>query len=48
MLWFAVALLIMIWLIGWSFNVLGSLIHVFLVIAVLLAIFNLATRGRTV
>ncbi len=48
MLWMIIAALIILWLIGWSFHLLGGLIHVFLLIAVVLAIFNVATRKRTV
>jgi hypothetical protein len=48
MLWFIVAVLLILWLVGWGFHVLGNLVHVFLLIAVILAIFNLATRKKTV
>lgn len=48
MLWFIVAVLLILWAIGWGFHVAGSLIHVFLLLAAILAIFNVATRKKTV
>lgn len=48
MLWLIIACLLVLWLIGWGFHLLGGLIHVFLLVAVILALFNLFTRGRTI
>lgn len=49
MLWALVILLLLLWLGGFTLNVAGSLIHLLLVIAVIVAIYNLiVTRGRAV
>jgi hypothetical protein len=49
MLWALVVLLLLLWLGGFTLNVAGSLIHLLLVIAVIVAIYNLiVTRGRAI
>jgi hypothetical protein len=49
MLWLLVVLLLVLWLGGFALNVAGGLIHALLVIALIVAIYNLfVTRGRTV
>jgi hypothetical protein len=48
MLWTIFAILLILWLLGWSFHIAGSLIHVLLVIAVVVALINLITGRRTV
>ena len=48
MLWTIFAILLILWLLGWSFHIAGSLIHVLLVIAVVVAVINLITGRRTV
>jgi hypothetical protein len=49
MLWALVLLLLLLWLGGFTLNVAGGLIHLLLVIAVIVAIYNLVvSRGRTV
>lgn len=48
MLWTIFAILLVLWLLGWSFHLAGSLIHILLVVAVVVAIINLATGRRTV
>ena len=49
MLWAIVLLLLLLWLGGFTLNVAGGLIHLLLVIAVVVAIYNLVvSRGRTV
>ncbi len=48
MLWTIFAILLILWLLGWSFHVAGSLIHILLVIAVVVAVINLITGRRTV
>ena len=49
MLWALVLLLLLLWLGGFTMNVAGGLIHLLLVIAVVVAIYNLiVSRGRTV
>jgi hypothetical protein len=44
-LWAVIVVLFVFWLLGFTLHVAGSLIHVLLVIAVILLIFNLVT-GR--
>jgi uncharacterized protein DUF5670 len=49
MLWALVVLLLLLWIGGFTLNVAGGLIHLLLVIAVIVAIYNLiATRGRAI
>jgi hypothetical protein len=38
--------LVVLWLLGFSFQIGGGLIHILLVIAVVVLIYNLITRGR--
>jgi hypothetical protein len=48
MLWAIAVLLLLLWLGGFAFGVGGSLIHLLLVLAVIVVIYNLVTsRGRT-
>jgi hypothetical protein len=49
MLWALVVLLLLLWLGGFTLSVAGNLIHLLLVLAIIVAIYNLiVTRGRTV
>ena len=49
MLWAVVVLLLLLWIGGFTLNVAGSLIHLLLVLAIIVAIYNLVvSRGRTV
>jgi hypothetical protein len=49
MLWTLVAILLVLWLLGFfAFHVGGSLIHALLVIAVIVVIFNLISGRRPV
>ena len=49
MLWLLVVLLLVLWLGGFALNVAGGLIHLLLVVAIVVAIYNLVvSRGRTV
>lgn len=48
MLWTIFAILLILWLLGWGFHVAGSLIHILLVIAVVVAVISLITGRRTV
>ncbi|HVP64816.1 MAG TPA: lmo0937 family membrane protein [candidate division Zixibacteria bacterium] len=48
MLWTIFAILIILWLLGWGFHIAGSLIHILLVLAVIVAVINLVTGRRTV
>ena len=46
MLWTIFVILLIMWLLGFSFHVAGSLIHLLLVIAVVVLIVNLLTGRR--
>lgn len=48
MLWTIFAILLILWLLGFSFHVGGALIHLLLVAAVIALIFNLVTGRRAV
>jgi hypothetical protein len=48
MLWTVFVILLVLWLLGFSFHIAGSLIHILLVIAVIVLIFNLIAGRRTV
>jgi hypothetical protein len=48
MLWTIVALLLILWLLGFTFSIGGSLIHLLLVVAVVVFIFNLISGRRGV
>jgi hypothetical protein len=45
-LWTIFAILLILWLLGFSLHVAGSLIHLLLVIAVVVLIINLVTGRR--
>ena len=47
MLWTIFVILLILWLLGFSFHVAGSLIHLLLVIAVVVLLANLLTGRRT-
>jgi hypothetical protein len=48
MLWTIFAILIILWLLGWGFHVAGSLIHILLVIALVVAVINLVSGRRAI
>ncbi|MBF6614836.1 MAG: lmo0937 family membrane protein [Chloroflexi bacterium] len=48
MLWIIAVILIILWLLGFIFNVVGGVIHILLVIAVIIIIYNLITSRRAV
>lgn len=48
MLWTIVAILLILWLLGWGFHLGGSLIHALLVIALIVVVINLLTGRRAV
>jgi Family of unknown function (DUF5670) len=49
MLWALVIILLLLWLGGFSLSIAGSLIHLLLVVAVIIAIYNLiVTRGHAI
>ena len=47
MLWTIFVILLIMWLLGFSFHVAGSLIHLLLVVAVIVLLINLLTGRRT-
>ena len=48
MLWTIVAILIVLWLLGFIGNVAGGLIHILLVIALIVIVYRLVTGRRPV
>jgi uncharacterized protein DUF5670 len=48
MLWTIFAILLILWLLGWGFHVAGSLIHLLLVVALIVAVINLVSGRRTI
>lgn len=46
MLWALIVILVVLWLIGLVANVVGGLIHILLVLAVVVLIYQLATGRR--
>ena len=48
MLWTLIVLLLLFWLLGFAFDVAGGIIHVLLIIAGVLFVFNLLTGRKTV
>jgi len=47
MLWTIFVILLVMWLLGFSFHVAGSLIHLLLVIALIVLVVNLITGRRS-
>ena len=47
MLWTIVGILLVLWLLGFSMNVGGGLIHALLDIALVVFVYNLMTRRRS-
>ncbi|MGJ5818334.1 lmo0937 family membrane protein [Paludibaculum fermentans] len=47
MLWTIVAVMLVLWLLGFSMSVGGSLIHLLLVVALVAIVFNLITGRRS-
>ena len=48
MLWTIFVILLVLWLLGFSFHIAGGLIHLLLVVALIILIFNLVTGHRLV
>jgi uncharacterized membrane protein YtjA (UPF0391 family) len=48
MLWSIFVVLLVLWLLGFSFHVAGGLIHLLLVVALIVLLVNLLTGRRTV
>jgi len=46
MLWTVFVIILVLWLLGFSFHIAGGLIHILLVIAVIVLIINLVTGRR--
>jgi len=47
MLWTIVAILLILWLLGFGFHVAGSLVHIILVVALIVVVFNLLSGRRS-
>ena len=47
MLWTIFVILLVMWLLGFSFHVAGSLIHLLLVVALIMLVVNLISGRRT-
>jgi uncharacterized protein DUF5670 len=48
MLWMIFAIVVVLWLLGFSFHIAGGLIHLLLVVALVVLVFNLLTGRRRV
>ncbi|MGD0892021.1 MAG: lmo0937 family membrane protein [Terracidiphilus sp.] len=46
MLWTIFVILLILWLLGFSFHIAGSFIHILIVVAVIILIFNLISGRR--
>jgi hypothetical protein len=47
MLWTIFVILLIMWLLGFSFHVAGGLVHILLIVAVVVLLFNLLGGRRT-
>ncbi|HEY5174619.1 MAG TPA: lmo0937 family membrane protein [Terriglobales bacterium] len=47
MLWTILVVLLILWLLGFSFHIAGNLIHILLVVALVVLIINLVSGRRT-
>jgi hypothetical protein len=47
MLWTIFVILLVLWLLGFSFHIAGGLIHLLLVVAVIVLVFNLIAGRRS-
>ena len=48
MLWTIVVILLILWLLGFSFHIAGGLVHILLVIALVVVVINLLSGRRAV
>jgi hypothetical protein len=48
MLWTIVAILLIFWLLGFSLHLAGGLVHILLVVALVVVIFNLLSGRRAI
>lgn len=46
MLWTIILILVVLWLLGFSFHIGGGLIHILLVVALIVLVYNLITGRR--
>jgi len=46
MLWTVILILVILWILGFSFEIAGNLVHILLVIALVVLIIRLITGGR--
>jgi hypothetical protein len=46
MLWTLFVIVLVLWLLGFSFHIAGSLIHLLLVVALIILVFNLISGRR--
>ena len=46
LLWTVIVILFVLWLLGLVFSIGGGLIHILLVVAVVMVVFNLLTKGK--
>lgn len=46
MLWTLIGILIILWILGFSFDIAGNLVHILLVIALIVLVIRLITGGR--
>jgi hypothetical protein len=47
-LWTVLVIVVVLWLLGFVLNVAGGLIHVLLIVAAIILIYNLLTSRRTI
>jgi hypothetical protein len=48
MLWTIFVILLVLWLLGFSFHIAGSLIHLLLIVALIVLVINLVSGRRSV
>ena len=46
LLWTAIVVMFVLWLLGFTMHIGGGLIHILLVVAACILIFNLVTKGK--
>jgi hypothetical protein len=46
MLWTILIVLLILWLLGFSFHIAGSMVHLLLVVALVILVINLISRRR--
>ena len=47
MLWTIVAILLILWLLGFTLHITGGLIHILLIVAIVVVVINLVSGRRT-